>query len=44
MRGFLLPALLGCQFRGGGARRWRGTQSRVQAGSEPKRLWQQDLP
>lgn len=44
MRGSLRPALLGCEFPGGRDRRWLGTQSRVEAGSEPKRLWQRDLP
>lgn len=44
MRGSLRPALLRWEFPCGGDKRWRGTQSRVQAGSEPKRLWRRNLP
>lgn len=43
MRGSLRPALLACEFPGGGDRRWWGTQNRVRTGSEPKCLWQRDL-
>lgn len=44
LRGSWSPELLGCAFGAGGGEEGDRAQSRAQAGSEPERLWQQDLP